>query len=173
MKFDKIIEIILNYKNHVPNPLVKWKSLRCRRVKKMFKQTKQKVKDLAKELKREIQIMESELNHKKQLLASLDMFDSKPGPRGGFRTAGKQLAGTGVRRGRRAMPKRRRSKNRDAILAAASKLQGKFSLAELIAEIHKKDPKFGGKYPSGTILAAFRTTPEIKKLKRGTYSFKG
>ncbi|MCX6647615.1 MAG: hypothetical protein NTY09_14830 [bacterium] len=139
----------------------------------MFKQTKQKAKDLAKELKREIQIIESELNHKKQLLASLDMFEAKPGLRGRYAIASKQPAGIGVGRGRRAMPKRRRSKNRDAILAAASKLEGKFSLAELIAEIHKKDPKFGGKYPSGTILAAFRTTPEIKKLKRGTYSYKG
>lgn len=140
----------------------------------MFKQTKKKAKDLAKELEREIKATEVELNHKKQLLASLDQFEAKPVMRGRRPYATKTpVVGRGGRPGRKAMPVRRKSKNRDAILGAAAKLRGNFSLADLIKEIHKKDPEFGGKYPSGTILAAFRNTPEIRKLKRGTYIYKG
>lgn len=158
----------------MPIPRCKWK-IQCAGDKKiMLKKTQQKANDLAKELKREIQAMEAELDHKKQLLSSLAMFDIKPGFKARRKPGPKKAAAVKVaRRGRRAMPTRRKSKNRDAILAAASKLGDKFSLAELISEIHKKNPKFGGKFPSGTVLATLRNTPEVKKIKRGTYAYKG
>lgn len=139
----------------------------------MLKNTQKKAKDLAKELIREIKISERELQHKKQLLASLDQFQTKPGLTrlGPFATKRPTMM-VGAKRGRRAMPVRRKSKNRDIILNAAKKLKANFSLADLVREIRKKNTKFGGKYPSGTILAVLRTTPEIKKLRRGVYSLK-
>jgi len=68
---------------------------------------------------------------------------------------------------------RRHSRNRDAVLDAAARLGDRFSLAELKDAMEKKDPKFGGQYASATILAVLKTTPEIKKVKRGTYAYKG
>lgn len=149
-----------------------WKYIRTG-VNDMFKKTKKKAKDLSKELIREIKIAELELHHKKQLLLSLDQFQSKPGLRrsGSFATKRPTMR-VGAKRGRKAMPIRRKSKNRDIILNAAKKLKGKFSLADLVKEIRKKNTKFGGKYPSGTILAVLRTTPEIRKQARGIYSLK-
>lgn len=146
-----------------------WKYI-CAGVKDMFKNTKKKAKDLAKELIREIKISERELQHKKQLLASLDQFQTEPGlrHRGPFATKRPTMM-VGAKRGRKPKPVRRKSKNRDIILNAANKLKGKFSLADLVKEIRKKNTKFGGKYPSGTILAVLRTTPEIKKQARGIY----
>ena len=140
----------------------------------MTTKTQKKAAALISELKKEIHTLEAELSHKKQLLSSLSMFDRKPygtGRRGG-RPKGVVGRPAGRKPGRKA-PTQRKSKNRDAILGAAERLNmKKFSLAELKDEILRKDPKWGGKYASGTILAALKTTPQIKKVKRGQYSYK-
>ncbi len=146
----------------------------------MFKQTKKKAADLAKELKREIKMLEAELGHKKQLLATLGELDRKTPfgfRRGPGRPAGTRPKASVAMRGRPAgrtkRPVRRKSKNRDIVLDAAKKLKGRFSLADLRNEILKKEPKFGGKYASGTILAVLKNTPEVKKIGRGTYKLTG
>jgi len=133
-----------------------------------------KVSDLAKELERDIATLESELAEKKALHAKLsDISGKAPRRRAGKRGPGRPKKAAGmVKRATGGQTGRRKSKNRDIILAAASKLKGKFSLAELKSKIHEKHPKFGGKFASGTILATLRTTPEIKKLARGTYVLK-
>jgi len=140
----------------------------------MTTRTQKKAAALVNELKKEIQTLDAELSYKKQLLSSLSMFDRKgPGPgRRGGRPKGKIGRPVGRKPGRK-VPVQRKSKNRDAILGAAERLNmKKFSLAELKTEILRKDPKWGGKYASGTILAALKTTPQIKKVKRGQYSLK-
>jgi hypothetical protein len=138
---------------------------------------RKKAADLAKELKIEIKRLEHEVTVKKGLLETLGNIEGKLGGtrKIGRRThwATKKAKGKGNgRRTRSKIPTRRKSKNRDIVLEAASKLKGKFSLAQLKDKILDKSPKFGGTYASGTILAVLRTTPEIKKLKRGTYTYK-
>jgi len=129
----------------------------------MNKDFKKKVKDLRKDLEREISSLENELGNKKDLLATLSKVET-----------GKSTRKTSTQRKARAGKKGpRRSKNRDMILDAASRLQGKFSLAELREKIQEKYPGFGGKYPSGTIITTIKSTPEIKKVKRGYYRYQG
>jgi hypothetical protein len=143
----------------------------------MYGSTERKAAELAKELMREIDMLEAELSHKKDLLVTLSKIGGvskigrprrKPGPKPKSSVAMKGKPGR--------KPKatgRRRSKNRDAVLEAAGKLGSKFTLAELKDMLQRKDPKFGGKYASATILAVLKTTPEIKKVKRGLYTYKG
>ena len=71
------------------------------------------------------------------------------------------------------MPARRKSKNRDLILDAAKSFSGKFKLHELQAKVMHISPSFGGNHPSGTLIAVLKTTPEIRKIKRGEYKFVG
>ena len=140
---------------------------------------RKKATDLKKELAREIRTLEHELAEKKQLLSTLSQFESRKRP---SIARPRSIARPAPRRrvkvsrpsaGRKTTRVRRPSKNRDTILTAAKRLKGRFTLAELKDKIFQNDPKFGGKYPSGTILALLRNTPEIKKLKRGVYRFKG
>ena len=149
----------------------------------MFGKTQKKAQDLVKELKLEIQALEEELAYKKQVLVTIQGLDRKgPGARktsGGLfgrRGPGRPTARRvpSATRARTAAPRtQRKSKNRDAILGAAGRMKkGKFTLGELKAEIHRKDPKFGGKHPSGTILAALKNTPDIEKVGRGVYKYK-
>ncbi len=140
---------------------------------------KKKAVDLKKELIRDIRELEAELHEKKSLLDNLERIEVKKRgvygrgrPRG--RTAGTKSARVaGPVQGGRRKPVRRKSKHRDTIINAARKMKGRFTLAELKEKIFEKDPKFGGNYPSGTILAALKSTPEIKRLKRGVYRYKG
>jgi len=141
----------------------------------MFKQTQKKAADLAKDLRREIQMLEAELNDKKHLLETLSQMERKT-PFLGRKKPGPKPRGT-VTMGRSPVARKvvhtqRKSKNRDIVTDAAGKLGSKFSLAELKNEILKKYPKFGGDYASGTILAVLKNTPQIKKVKRGTYTYK-
>jgi len=140
----------------------------------MFTKTQKKAADLVKELKKEIMVLEAELSHKKQLLGALAQLDRKA-PKA-MRSMGTRTGGikrpTARKYGAKA-PVQRKSKNRDIIIGAANRIKkNKFTLGELKDEIRKKNPKFGGDYPSGTILAVLKNTPQIRKVKRGTYSYK-
>jgi len=138
--------------------------------------TKKRALALAKELRREIAQMEEELDQKKSLLSTLSLFGVTrgPGTRGPRRAgpaAPRKKSANGRRR--RAVPAGRKSHNRDIVLAAASRIKGRFSLAQLRETIHESYPRFGGKYASGTIINIIKKTPEISKVKRGLYLYKG
>jgi hypothetical protein len=129
---------------------------------------KKKVTNLRRDLEREIASLENELRSKKDLLATLSRVE---GGRGRRRGPIRKHA-TAAKRGRKGTG-RRSSKNRDMIVEAASKMRGQFTLAQLREKIQEKHPKFGGKYPSSTIITTLKTTPEVRKVKRGYYKFKG
>jgi len=145
----------------------------------MARDIKSRVSSLRRELKREINELERELTEKKDILTALGKMGGrkvvrKRKVRRARRVTAKRPAKRrAVRKIRRAAPKRRKSKNRDAILAAAGTFRGRFKLNELTDKILKKNPRFGGKHPAGAILAVLKTTPEIKKVKRGLYRYKG
>jgi len=143
----------------------------------MISKTRKKAADLAKEIDREIRMLENELAQKRELLSTLSQLDllkavtgRRPARR---RRAAIKRARPATRRRAPRLGGRRKSKNRDAILAAASRLKGRFTLAQLSEKIRERDPGFGGRYPSGTILSVLKSTPEIRKIKRGTYVFRG
>ena len=129
---------------------------------------KKKVTSLRKDLEREIASLESELANKKDLLATLSQVETGRGKR---RTVTRKYATATKRVGKKTG--RRKSKNRDMIIEAASKMRGQFSMAQLVEKIKSKHPKFGGKYPAGTIITTLKSTPEVKKVKRGYYTYKG
>lgn len=137
----------------------------------MAKKIKSSVSALTRELRSEIALLEKELKEKKEILLVLDKLS-------GRKTTAKRkgrLPAAGTKRGGKGKkgPVRRKSKNRDMVLEAASVLKAGFSLQDLLKTIHKKHPKFGGKYPSSTLITVLRTTPEVKKIKRGTYKYTG
>jgi hypothetical protein len=143
----------------------------------MISKTRKKAADLAKEIEREVRMLENELAQKRELLSTLsqlDLLKAATGPRPIRRRRGAaKRARPATRRRAPRIGGRRRSKNRDAVITAASKLKGRFTLAQLREKIQEKEPRFGGRYPSGTILSVLKSTPEVKKVKRGTYVFRG
>jgi len=128
---------------------------------------KKKVTSLRKDLEREIASLESELANKKDLLATLSQVET-----GRMKRRTTRKYATAAKRGGKKTG-RRKSKNRDMIIEAASKMRGQFSMAQLVEKIKSKHPKFGGKYPAGTIITTLKSTPEVKKVKRGYYTYKG
>ena len=138
-----------------------------------------KAKELVHDLSVEITRMERELENKKDILKKLQLIGVEPVRRGrkpgkyGRRSITAAIAAKPGRKARRVVPGRRKSKNRDLILKAASSFNGSFKLHNLQAKVLSLDPKFGGTHPSGAIIAVIRTTPEIKKVKRGEYRFAG
>jgi len=138
-----------------------------------------KAKELVHDLEVEIRRLENELNNRKEILGKLQLIGGVPVRRGrrpgrrGRRAIAEVTLGKPGRKIRRATPARRKSKNRDLILKAASSFSGKFKLHELQARVLSLNPKFGGSHPSGTIISVIKTTPEIKKIKRGEYKFHG
>jgi hypothetical protein len=144
----------------------------------MISKTRKKAADLAKEIEREVRMLENELAQKRELLSTLSQLDllkaaTGPRPTRRRRRAAIKRARPATRRRAPRIGGRRRSKNRDAVIAAASRLKGRFTLAQLREKIQEKEPRFGGRYPSGTILSVLKSTPEVKKVKRGTYVFRG
>ena len=135
-----------------------------------------KARELVHELQQEIQRMEGELNNKKEILERLENIGGTP-VRIKRRYRRKAAVESGItRRGRRPgkrIPGRRRSANRDVVLQAARTFAGRFKLHELQAKVTSINPKFGGNHPSGTIISVLKTTPEIRKIRRGEYKYKG
>lgn len=132
---------------------------------------KSNVLSLVKDLRRAIAELESELETKKSALHSLEKIagiQSMP-----VRTYTKAVAAKPVPSKRGGKPGRRKSKNRDLVIAAASALPGKFSLTDLLRQIHKTNPGFGGKFAASALITVLKTTPEVKKLDRGVYKFVG
>ena len=131
-----------------------------------------KAKALARDLETEIKSLEKELAGKKEVLSRLiEMGGGGKGrttTRRGRRPLAETVGKTPTRR-RKGATGRRKSKNRDIILKAASGFTGKFKLHELHEKIASINPKFGGTHPLGTILSVLKTTPEIKRVKRGIY----
>jgi hypothetical protein len=139
-----------------------------------------KARELVHDLTVEITRMERELENKKDILKKLQLIGvepvrrgRKPGAKYGRRAVTEVAVAKPGRKARRVVPGRRKSKNRDLILKAASSFNGSFKLHNLQAKVLSIDPKFGGSHPSGAIIAVIRTTPEIKKVKRGEYKFAG
>lgn len=128
---------------------------------------KKKVINLRKDLEREIASLENELANKKDLLATLSRVETGRAKRTTTRKYATATKKSGKKTGRR------KSKNRDMIIEAASKMRGQFSMAQLVEKIKSKHPKFGGKYPAGTIITTLKSTPEVKKVKRGYYKYNG
>lgn len=144
----------------------------------MARDIKSRVNSVARQLENEIRTLEYELAEKKEILSALKKLKGTgPARRLGRPIAGRKRAGRrpgpkpGPKPGR-SMPGRRRSKNRDAILKAAKRFKGTFSLGELLKKVTAKNPDFGGKHPASTTLAVLKTTPEIRKIKRGIYRYK-
>ena len=135
-----------------------------------------KAKELAHHLQEEIGRLEHELAGKKDMLDKLlSMYGGRPelrrGRRPGRKPAIAAIEKAPARRGR--ATGRRKSKNRDLVLEAAQDLPSKFKLHELQEKILSIDPKFGRKHPLGTILSVLKTTPEIKRVRRGLYKYSG
>lgn len=148
----------------------------------MARDIKSRVNSVARQLEDEIRTLEYELAEKKEILSALrKLKGTGPArrlgrPINGRKRAGRKIAGRpgpkpGPKPGR-SMPARRQSKNRDAILKAAKRFKGTFSLGELLKKVTAKNPDFGGKHPASTTLAVLKTTPEIRKIKRGLYRYK-
>ncbi|HEX9744471.1 MAG TPA: hypothetical protein VGB30_03500 [bacterium] len=128
----------------------------------MPKDIKSSVSRLVMELRKEISALEKELVDKRDVLSALEKVAGIKKGRGPGRKPK-----SAIKRGRR------KSKNRDVVLDAAKTFKGQFSLQELLNKIKSKNSKFGGKYPASTVITVLRTTPEVKKLKRGTYKYAG
>ena len=138
----------------------------------MARNIKSSVSALAKELRANIAELERDLAEKRGVLSALEQVYG-----GGTRksTNGRRVtsAARKPRASRGGGPKRRRSKNRDIVINAASALGGNFTLQELLHKIRAKNPGFGGKYPSSTLITVIRTTPAVKKVRRGQYKYAG
>ena len=133
-----------------------------------------KAKALIGELLAEIRHLEAELEGKKDILSKLQKLGGVSSMR---RTRGPGRRGITpavrtVGRPRKGAHGRRKSKNRDLVLEAARSFSGKFKLHELQEKVLRSNSSFGGNSPSGTLIAVLKTTPEIKKIKRGEYKFK-
>ncbi len=141
----------------------------------MARDIKSRVIAVTRDLKTEIAKLERELAEKREVLHALTRL--KGGP---LRRSARPVAGYGrktvtrkIARGRKAMPIRRKSKNRDALISAAKSMKGTFELKDLLKKAIAKDSTFGGKNPSTTALAVLKTTPEIRKVRRGLYQYRG
>jgi hypothetical protein len=133
-----------------------------------------KAKALIGDLLAEIRHLEAELEGKKDILSKLQKLGGVSAVRR-TRRGGRRGITPAVRIGgrtRRAIHGRRKSKNRDLVLEAARSFSGKFKLHELQEKVLRANSSFGGNHPSGTLIAVLKTTPEIKRIKRGEYKFK-